>query len=34
MKFHFTTGWKPHVALEEGLAKTVEYYKQHRAHYW
>jgi UDP-glucose 4-epimerase len=27
-------GWKPHVTLEEGLKRTVEYYCQHRKHYW
>jgi UDP-glucose 4-epimerase len=33
-KFHFTTGWAPRFAPEEGLARTVEYYERHRAHYW
>lgn len=27
-------GWKPQVALEEGLTKTLAYYQKHRAHYW
>jgi UDP-glucose 4-epimerase len=27
-------GWSPHVSLEEGLARTLAYYKQYRAHYW
>jgi UDP-glucose 4-epimerase len=27
-------GWSPHVSLEEGLARTLTYYKQHHAHYW
>jgi len=34
MKFHFATGWQPRVSLEEGLVKTVEYYRRHKAHYW
>jgi UDP-glucose 4-epimerase len=33
-KFNAATGWKPRVTLEEGLARTVEYYRHHRAHYW
>jgi nucleoside-diphosphate-sugar epimerase len=27
-------GWKPQVSLRDGLAKTLDYYKQHRSHYW
>jgi nucleoside-diphosphate-sugar epimerase len=27
-------GWSPQVRLQEGLARTLAYYKQHRAHYW
>lgn len=27
-------GWKPRVSLEEGLTKTLAYYKKHYAHYW
>ena len=27
-------GWEPRVALEEGLARTAEYYRQHRQWYW
>ncbi len=34
MKFHFATGWQPRMPLEEGLRKTVEYYRLHKAHYW
>ena len=33
-KFNFVTGWTPKVSLEEGLARTVKYYEQHRSHYW
>lgn len=27
-------GWLPKTDLRTGLAKTLKYYKQHRAHYW
>lgn len=27
-------GWSPRVELEEGLARTVEYYRKHKDHYW
>jgi UDP-glucose 4-epimerase len=33
-KFNFATGWAPRISLEEGLKRTVEYYQQHRLHYW
>jgi UDP-glucose 4-epimerase len=33
-KFNAVTGWKPRVTLEEGLSRTVEYYRRNRAHYW
>ena len=33
-KFNFATGWRGRVPIEEGLVRTVEYYKQHRQHYW
>jgi UDP-glucose 4-epimerase len=33
-KFNFATGWKARVPIEEGLARTVEYYRRHRQHYW
>lgn len=29
-----TLGWKPAVELREGLARTVDYYRVHRAQYW
>ena len=35
--FSFITselGWVPKVSLEEGLKKTIEYYKLHCSHYW
>jgi UDP-glucose 4-epimerase len=28
------TGWRPRTSLEEGLAKTIEFYTAHGAHYW
>jgi UDP-glucose 4-epimerase len=28
-----TLGWEPRVKLKDGLARTVEYYKQHKEHY-
>ena len=34
MKFHFATGWKPATSLEDGLSRTVEYYRRHKAQYW
>ncbi len=27
-------GWKPQVALREGLKRTLEFYRQYREHYW
>lgn len=28
------TGWQPEVNLKTGVARMVDYYKQHRTHYW
>jgi len=33
-KYNFVTGWRARVPIEEGLVRTVEYYKRHREHYW
>ncbi|MDX9701688.1 MAG: NAD-dependent epimerase/dehydratase family protein [Candidatus Auribacterota bacterium] len=33
-KFSNQFGWSPKVTFEEGLAKTVEYYRQYRENYW
>ncbi len=33
-KFNSATGWMPRVSLEEGLARTVDYYQRYQAHYW
>jgi len=27
-------GWSPKVSLREGLAQTLDYYRQHHGHYW
>lgn len=32
-KFRRTTGWRPTVALREGLRRTIEFYRQHFTHY-
>jgi UDP-glucose 4-epimerase len=28
------TGWRPAVSLEEGLTRTVAFFREHGAHYW
>lgn len=33
-KFNFATGWRARIPVEEGIVRTVEYYKRHREHYW
>ena len=33
-KIREALGWEPRVSLREGLAKTIEYYREHKAHYW
>jgi nucleoside-diphosphate-sugar epimerase len=27
-------GWKPKIELEDGLRMTIDFYRQHRQHYW
>lgn len=27
-------GWEPRMGLREGLARTIDYYRQHKEHYW
>jgi nucleoside-diphosphate-sugar epimerase len=27
-------GWTPKVTLDEGLRRTLDYYRQHRVEYW
>jgi UDP-glucose 4-epimerase len=33
-KIRKALGWAPRVPLREGLARAIDYYKAHRAHYW
>jgi len=33
-KINNVLGWKPRVDLEEGLTKTLDYYRKNHAHYW
>jgi len=33
-KFRKETGWEPRTALEDGLQKTVEFYRSRKADYW
>ena len=33
-KIHQALGWSPQVSLQEGLTRTVAYYKQFGEHYW
>jgi nucleoside-diphosphate-sugar epimerase len=28
------TGWKPRTSMREGIAKTIDFYRQHRDRYW
>jgi len=33
-KLHALTGWRPSVSLEQGLEKTVAFYREHKEVYW
>lgn len=33
-KIERIVGWKPTTSLEEGLAKTIDYYRKYRENYW
>jgi len=33
-KIHAATGWTPATSLQDGVAKTVDFYRQHKEHYW
>lgn len=32
--FRSATGWEPTIDFREGLTRTVEFYREHRQHYW
>lgn len=33
-KIQRVLGWRPAVSLEDGLARSLEFYRRHRKHYW
>jgi UDP-glucose 4-epimerase len=33
-KMQSLTGWRPRTSLREGLTRTIQFYKEHRDHYW
>ncbi len=33
-KLEAALGWRPLVALRDGLARTLEFYREHHAEYW
>jgi UDP-glucose 4-epimerase len=33
-KIHVELGWRPTVPLREGIARSLEYFREHREHYW
>ena len=33
-KIESALGWRPRMRLREGLERTIEFYRHHRAHYW
>jgi UDP-glucose 4-epimerase len=33
-KIRTALGWEPRVPLEEGLARTIDYYRRHKEQYW
>lgn len=33
-QYNAATGWTPKVDLEDGLARTIKFFQEHRTHYW
>lgn len=33
-KIKAAIGWKPEISLDDGIKRTIEYYKKYRSHYW
>lgn len=33
-KIKAAIGWKPEISLDDGIKRTIEYYKTYRSHYW
>lgn len=33
-KIHNGLGWQPNVSIDEGIAKTIDYYKKYKKYYW
>ena len=33
-KMEKTYGWKPKVVLDEGIRRTIDYYKKYKKYYW
>jgi UDP-glucose 4-epimerase len=33
-KIRSQLGWTPHVTLQDGLARTLNFYREHKQHYW
>lgn len=33
-KIKAAIGWQPKISLDEGISKTIEYYKKYKKHYW
>jgi UDP-glucose 4-epimerase len=33
-KIRTLVGWEPRTSLEDGIARTIDFYRQHKEHYW
>ena len=33
-KIKAAIGWKPEISIDDGIKRTIEYYKKYRSHYW